>query len=82
MLELLFTYCTDCFSLLPSLSSSLRHVIWASKSSPVATFPGLADAFAHALESNLPTDWSQVSKHMSIIAQAIEGAAHTLQGVI
>ncbi|XP_035292001.1 aminopeptidase NAALADL1 [Anguilla anguilla] len=59
-----------------------RHVIWASKSSPVPTFPGLADAFARAQESNLPTDWSQVHKHLSIITQAIEGAAYTLGDVI
>ncbi|KAJ8380662.1 hypothetical protein SKAU_G00014400 [Synaphobranchus kaupii] len=59
-----------------------RHVIWASKSSPVPTFPGLADAFARAQESNLSTDWSQVHKHLSIITQAIEGAAHTLGDVI
>ncbi|KAJ8285530.1 hypothetical protein GJAV_G00027880 [Gymnothorax javanicus] len=59
-----------------------RHVIWASKSSPVPTFPGLADAFALADESDLPGDWSQVHKHLSIITQAIEGAAYTLEDVI
>ncbi|XP_036382704.1 aminopeptidase NAALADL1 [Megalops cyprinoides] len=59
-----------------------RHVIWASKSSSVATFPGLADAFAHAQETDLRQDWDQVHKHLSIVTQAIEGAAHTLEEVI
>ncbi|XP_061115518.1 aminopeptidase NAALADL1 [Conger conger] len=59
-----------------------RHVIWASKSSPVPTFPGLADAFARAQESDLAADWNEVHRHLSIITQAIEGAAHTLEDVI
>ncbi|KAJ8414861.1 hypothetical protein AAFF_G00023840 [Aldrovandia affinis] len=59
-----------------------RHVIWASRSSSVPTFPGLADAYARAQESDLPQDWSQVHKHLSIVMQAVEGAAHTLEDVI
>ncbi|XP_066511158.1 aminopeptidase NAALADL1-like [Hoplias malabaricus] len=55
-----------------------RHVIWASRSSRVSTFPGLADAFEKAQASGLKEDWAQAHKHLSIITQAISGAAHTL----
>ncbi|KAG9354380.1 hypothetical protein JZ751_001087 [Albula glossodonta] len=59
-----------------------RHVLWASRSSSFSTFPGLADAFAQANQTNLPQDWAQVHKHLSIVTQAIEGATHTLGDVI
>ncbi|XP_041094342.1 aminopeptidase NAALADL1-like [Polyodon spathula] len=59
-----------------------RHVIWTSRSSGVATFPGLADAFAKADNSRLKRDWEQVRKHLTIVIQAIEGAASTLEAVI
>ncbi|XP_066566767.1 aminopeptidase NAALADL1 [Amia ocellicauda] len=59
-----------------------RHVIWASKSSRVPTFPGLADAFDQAQKSDSAQDWQQVHRHLSIIIQAIEGAAHALEEVI
>ncbi|TRY54448.1 hypothetical protein DNTS_023713 [Danionella cerebrum] len=52
--------------------SYFRHVIWASRSSKVPTFPGLADAVEKE-------DWNQAHKHISILTQAIAGAAHTLQ---
>ncbi|XP_043931298.1 aminopeptidase NAALADL1 [Protopterus annectens] len=57
------------------------HVIWASKTSSVPTFPGLADAFAKAEETKLDDDWKQVNKHVTIIVQAIESAAHILEVV-
>ncbi|XP_030647261.1 aminopeptidase NAALADL1 [Chanos chanos] len=59
-----------------------RHVIWASRSSGVPTFPGLADAFEQADSTGLQDDWNQVHKHLSIVAQAINGAAQTLNDVI
>ncbi|XP_041957082.1 aminopeptidase NAALADL1 [Alosa sapidissima] len=59
-----------------------RHVIWASKSSGLATFPGLADAFQRAQNTGLPADWSQAHKHLSILVQAIAGAASTIEDVI
>uniref|UniRef100_A0AAY4ATI2 Aminopeptidase NAALADL1 n=1 Tax=Denticeps clupeoides TaxID=299321 RepID=A0AAY4ATI2_9TELE len=59
-----------------------RHVIWASRSSGLATFPGLADAFEGAKNSGLKQDWSKAHKHLSIVAQAIAGAASTLEEVI
>ncbi|XP_076126571.1 aminopeptidase NAALADL1 [Alosa pseudoharengus] len=59
-----------------------RHVIWASKSSGLATFPGLADAFQCAQNTGLPDDWSQAHKHLSILVQAIAGAASTIEDVI
>ncbi|KAK2845865.1 hypothetical protein Q7C36_010719 [Tachysurus vachellii] len=55
-----------------------RHVIWTSRSSSVATFPGLADAAAAAKKSGLKQDWDEAHKHLSIVTQAISGAAHTL----
>ncbi|KAF7687672.1 aminopeptidase NAALADL1 isoform X1 [Silurus meridionalis] len=57
---------------------AFRHVIWASRSSSVATFPGVADAVAKATKSGLKQDWAQAHKHLSIVTQAISGAAHTL----
>ncbi|XP_038161766.1 aminopeptidase NAALADL1 [Cyprinodon tularosa] len=59
-----------------------RHVIWASSSSGKATFPGIADAFAKAESSGLATDWQKVHYHLSVAAQAIEGAADMLSEVI
>ncbi|XP_056601023.1 aminopeptidase NAALADL1 isoform X1 [Triplophysa dalaica] len=61
---------------------AFRHVIWASKSSEVPTFPGLADAVEKAERTGLKADWEQAHKHLSIVTQAIAGAAHTLDDVI
>ncbi|XP_047237823.1 aminopeptidase NAALADL1 [Girardinichthys multiradiatus] len=59
-----------------------RHVIWASSSSGKATFPGLADAFTQAESSGSSTDWKKVHYHLSVVTQAIEGAADMLNEVI
>ncbi|KAM3867863.1 aminopeptidase NAALADL1 [Diretmus argenteus] len=59
-----------------------RHVIWASSNARQPTFPGLADAYANANSSRLTRDWEKVHYHLSILSQAIEGAAHTLVDVI
>ncbi|XP_057177424.1 aminopeptidase NAALADL1 [Triplophysa rosa] len=61
---------------------AFRHVIWASRSSGVPTFPGLADAVEKAERTGLKADWEQAHKHLSIVTQAIAGAAHTLDDVI
>lgn len=66
------------FGFLMKHCESRRHVIWASRSSGVATFPGLADAVARAEMSGLKQDWAQAHQHLSIVTQAISGAAHTL----
>uniref|UniRef100_A0A3B1IQ93 Aminopeptidase NAALADL1 n=2 Tax=Astyanax mexicanus TaxID=7994 RepID=A0A3B1IQ93_ASTMX len=58
-----------------------RHVIWASRTSGVATFPGLADAVEKARTTGLKEDWAEAHKHLSIVTQAISGAAHTLTEV-
>ncbi|XP_035999923.1 LOW QUALITY PROTEIN: aminopeptidase NAALADL1 [Fundulus heteroclitus] len=59
-----------------------RHVIWASSSSGKPTFPGLADAFARAESSGSSSDWQKVHYHLSVVSQAIEGAADMLNEVI
>ncbi|CAN9512970.1 unnamed protein product [Ophioblennius macclurei] len=59
-----------------------RHVIWTSRSAGVVTFPGLADAFAKAETSGLRSDWRQVHYHLSVVSQAIDGAASMLSDVI
>uniref|UniRef100_A0A3P8VC33 Aminopeptidase NAALADL1 n=1 Tax=Cynoglossus semilaevis TaxID=244447 RepID=A0A3P8VC33_CYNSE len=59
-----------------------RHVIWASSSAGQSTFPGLADAFATANSTNDSKDWQKVHYHLSVLSQAIEGAAHILTDVI
>uniref|UniRef100_A0A8C6UM05 Aminopeptidase NAALADL1 n=1 Tax=Neogobius melanostomus TaxID=47308 RepID=A0A8C6UM05_9GOBI len=61
---------------------AFRHVIWASSSAGKPTFPGLADAFAKAVSSGQTSDWNKVHYHLSVLNQAIEGAAHTLTNVI
>lgn len=57
-------------------------MIWASSSAGKATFPGLADAFAKAELSDLKADWDKVHYHLSVLSQAIGGAASTLSDVI
>uniref|UniRef100_A0A8C7YG20 Aminopeptidase NAALADL1 n=1 Tax=Oryzias sinensis TaxID=183150 RepID=A0A8C7YG20_9TELE len=59
-----------------------RHVIWASSSAGKPTFPGLADAFARAQSSEEPRDWEKVHYHLSVLSQAIDGAASMLAEVI
>uniref|UniRef100_A0AAX7SSI0 Aminopeptidase NAALADL1 n=1 Tax=Astatotilapia calliptera TaxID=8154 RepID=A0AAX7SSI0_ASTCA len=55
-----------------------RHVIWASSSAGKQTFPGLADAYANAESSGQASDWDKVHYHLSVLSQAILGAASTL----
>ncbi|KAM7391262.1 hypothetical protein PAMP_021962 [Pampus punctatissimus] len=59
-----------------------RHVIWASSNAGKPTFPGLADAYANAESSGQSSDWDKVHYHLSVLSQAIEGAAQTLVDVI
>ncbi|XP_070690580.1 aminopeptidase NAALADL1 [Pempheris klunzingeri] len=59
-----------------------RHVIWASSSAGKPTFPGLADAYAKAETSGQSSDWDKVHYHLSVLSQAIDGAANTLMDVI
>ncbi|KAM7415830.1 hypothetical protein PAMA_018064 [Pampus argenteus] len=59
-----------------------RHVIWASSNAGKPTFPGLADAYATAVSSGQSSDWEKVHYHVSVLSQAIEGAAQTLVDVI
>ncbi|KAG9475564.1 hypothetical protein GDO78_003782 [Eleutherodactylus coqui] len=55
------------------------HVIWASRSSGVITFPGIADAYAKAVSTELKADWDQVHHHITVVATAVDNAASTLQ---
>uniref|UniRef100_A0A8C7JG27 Aminopeptidase NAALADL1 n=1 Tax=Oncorhynchus kisutch TaxID=8019 RepID=A0A8C7JG27_ONCKI len=55
-----------------------RHVIWASSKAGQATFPGLADAYTRAASTGLDSDWKEAHRQLSILVQAIQGAAHTL----
>ncbi|XP_072887661.1 aminopeptidase NAALADL1 [Hemitrygon akajei] len=57
-----------------------RHVLYASRSSPVRTFPGLADAVQQALASAEPSAWDAVRKHLTILIHALDSAASTLDG--
>ncbi|KAI4820422.1 hypothetical protein KUCAC02_028400 [Chaenocephalus aceratus] len=61
---------------------AFRHVIWASSSARKPTFPGLADAYAKAESLVESSAWDKVHYHLSVLSQAIEGAAHTLEDVI
>lgn len=70
-----------CYNIL-YVSVFYRHVIWASSSAGMSTFPGLADAYAKAESSEEKRDWDRVHYHLSVLSQAIEGAASTLVDVI
>uniref|UniRef100_A0A673X7S5 Aminopeptidase NAALADL1 n=1 Tax=Salmo trutta TaxID=8032 RepID=A0A673X7S5_SALTR len=59
-----------------------RHVIWASSKAGQATFPGLADAYTRARSTGLDSDWKEAHRQLSILIQAIQGAAHTLGDAI
>ncbi|KAJ8005614.1 hypothetical protein DPEC_G00119770 [Dallia pectoralis] len=59
-----------------------RHVIWASSNAGVPTFPGLADAYSRAASSGLDVDWDETHRQLSVLSQAILGAAYTLEEVI
>ncbi|KAI9536941.1 hypothetical protein NQZ68_029069 [Dissostichus eleginoides] len=61
---------------------AFRHVIWASSSAGKPTFPGLADAYAKAESLVESSAWDKVHYHLSVLSQAIEGAAHTMEDVI
>ncbi|KAM4617234.1 aminopeptidase NAALADL1 [Discoglossus pictus] len=55
------------------------HVIWASRSSSVVTFPGLADAYQQASASQQDKDWNFVRHHLTVAIKAVENAASTLE---
>ncbi|EDM12571.1 rCG47528, isoform CRA_b [Rattus norvegicus] len=58
------------------------HVLWAPNTASVATFPGLANAYARAQEINSGAEaWAEVERQLSIAVMALEGAAATLQPV-
>uniref|UniRef100_A0A8C7MWY0 N-acetylated alpha-linked acidic dipeptidase like 1 n=1 Tax=Oncorhynchus kisutch TaxID=8019 RepID=A0A8C7MWY0_ONCKI len=59
-----------------------QHVIWASSKAGQATFPGLADAYTRAASTGLDSDWKEAHRQLSILVQAIQGAAHTLGDAI
>ncbi|XP_077143856.1 aminopeptidase NAALADL1 [Ranitomeya variabilis] len=55
------------------------HVIWASRSSSVVTFPGIADAYANAVSTGLKVDWDLVHHHITVATTALDNAASTLE---
>ncbi|CAH2245798.1 N-acetylated-alpha-linked acidic dipeptidase [Pelobates cultripes] len=55
------------------------HVLWATRSSSFATFPGLADAYQQATETDTTEDWHMVHHQLTIAIQAVESAASTLE---
>ncbi|XP_073442640.1 aminopeptidase NAALADL1-like [Dendrobates tinctorius] len=57
------------------------HVLWATRSSTVATFPGLADAYQTAIERDLKHNWDLVHHQLTIAIQAVDNAASTLETV-
>lgn len=57
-------------------------MLWAPNTAPVATFPGLANAYARAQEINSGSEaWAEVQRQLSIVVMALEGAADTLAPV-
>ena len=66
---------TLCSPFLPS------HVLWAPNTASVATFPGLANAWARAEINSGPEAWAEVQRQLSVVVMALEGAAATLAPV-
>ncbi|XP_051923665.1 aminopeptidase NAALADL1 [Hippocampus zosterae] len=62
--------------------SKFRHVIWAPLEVTMNTFPGLSDTYVQAMSSGTPAAWSQVHLLVSVMSQAIDGAAQMLLDVI
>ncbi|XP_032871107.1 aminopeptidase NAALADL1 [Amblyraja radiata] len=57
-----------------------RHVVYASRSSPVRTFPGLADAVEEAVVgSGDPSLWGSVRRQLALLTYALESAASVLE---
>ncbi|XP_069865961.1 aminopeptidase NAALADL1-like [Dipodomys merriami] len=58
------------------------HVLWAPRTSSVATFPGLANACARAEGTSPGSEaWAEVQRQLSVVVMALEGAAATLRPV-
>uniref|UniRef100_A0A8C5LD94 Aminopeptidase NAALADL1 n=1 Tax=Jaculus jaculus TaxID=51337 RepID=A0A8C5LD94_JACJA len=58
------------------------HVLWAPRTGPVATFPGLANACFKAQGTDSSSEaWAEVKRQLSIVVMALEGAADTLRPV-
>ncbi|XP_027800558.1 aminopeptidase NAALADL1 [Marmota flaviventris] len=58
------------------------HVLWAPHSSSVATFPGLANAYYRAKDTDAGSEaWAEVQRQLSIVVAALEGATATLRPV-
>ncbi|KAM8815087.1 aminopeptidase NAALADL1 [Rhynchonycteris naso] len=58
------------------------HVLWAPRTSPIATFPGLANACSRAMNTDPGSAaWAEVRRQLSIVVAALEGAAATLRPV-
>ncbi|KAM4845962.1 aminopeptidase NAALADL1 [Thomomys bottae] len=58
------------------------HVLWAPRTSSVATFPGLANAYSKAQNTSSGSEaWSEVQRQLSVVVMALEGAAATLRPV-
>ncbi|XP_066214728.1 aminopeptidase NAALADL1 [Saccopteryx leptura] len=58
------------------------HVLWAPRTSPIATFPGLANACSRAMNTDPGSAaWAEVQRQLSIVVAALEGAAATLRPV-
>ncbi|XP_057686898.1 aminopeptidase NAALADL1 isoform X2 [Corythoichthys intestinalis] len=66
----------------PAFPSKNRHVIWAPIEISLSSFPGLSSAYVSAMSSGQASAWAQVHHLVSVMSQAIEGAAHMMLDVI
>ncbi|XP_077570364.1 aminopeptidase NAALADL1 [Stigmatopora nigra] len=66
----------------PAFPSKYRHVIWAPIEINLATFPSLSKAYFQAKSSREASAWAPVHHLLSVMSQAIEGAAHMMLDVI
>uniref|UniRef100_A0A2K6AG66 Aminopeptidase NAALADL1 n=1 Tax=Mandrillus leucophaeus TaxID=9568 RepID=A0A2K6AG66_MANLE len=58
------------------------HVLWATRTGSVATFPGLSNACSRARDTASGSEaWAEVQRQLSIVVTALEGAAATLRPV-
>ncbi|XP_011897141.1 PREDICTED: N-acetylated-alpha-linked acidic dipeptidase-like protein isoform X2 [Cercocebus atys] len=58
------------------------HVLWATRTGSVATFPGLSNACSRARDTASGSEaWAEVQRQLSIVVTALEAAAATLRPV-
>ncbi|XP_061673492.1 aminopeptidase NAALADL1 [Syngnathoides biaculeatus] len=70
------------FLMPPAFPSQYRHAIWTPVETTIQSFPGLRDIYLKDISSGKVSLWDKVHQLVSVMSQAIEGAANMLFDVI